>query len=149
MIEVEMAEDVRKTKTKAVGRFTVRQFVCIIIAASYSIPIAFIIPGDIIIRLLAGFFPAMPVVMCGWIKFNKQPFEIVLMRYIYKHFLTPTMRKAKRDNPYKTALGKAKREEEKEAFRAMSPKKKELYMKKKRKGKQVKYSGKKELRIYR
>lgn len=148
MIEVEMAEDVRKTKTKAVGRFTIRQFICIIIAASYSIPIAFIIPGDITVKLLVGFFLAMPVAMCGWIKLNKQPFEVVLMRYIYKHFLTPTMRKVKRDNVYKTALKKVNKEEEKAAFKAMSQKKKELYMKKKKKGKQVKYSTKKELRIY-
>lgn len=149
MIEVEMNDDIRKTKAKVFGKFDLRQLICIIIAASYSIPIAIILPFDITLKFVFGILLAIPVVLCGWIRLNKEPFEIVLIRYIYKHFLTPSWRKVKRNNSYKAVLNKIRKKEEKKKLKEMSPNQRKEYQKKQKKGKTVKYSKKSQYKIYR
>lgn len=148
MIEVEMVDDIRKTETKAFGALTIRQVICVLLAGSYSIPIAVHIPFDITLKIVVGVLLALPVAMCGWIKLNNEPFEIVMVRYIYKHFLTPQKRKAKQENPYKEALKKVRRKEESEKIKSMSPAKRKAYLKKKKAGKTVIYSKKKSYKIY-
>lgn len=149
MIEVEMNDDIRKTKAKVFGKFDLRQLICIILAASYSIPIAIYLPFDITLKIVLGVLLAVPVVMCGWIRLNKEPFEIVLIRYIYKHFLTPSWRKVKRNNSYKTSLKKIRKKEEKKRIKTMSPKQRKAYQEKQKKGKTVTYSNKAAYKIYR
>lgn len=149
MIEVEMIDDIRKTETKAVGSFTTRQVICIILAGTYSIPIAVHVPFDITLKIVTGILLALPVVMCGWIKLNNEPFEIVMIRYIYKHFLTPCKRRAKQENVYKETLKKIRRKEETDKIKNMSPAKRKAYLKKKKSGNTVVYSKKKSYKIYR
>lgn len=149
MIEVEMNDDVRKTKAKVFGKFDLRQIICIIIAASYSIPIAIKLPMDYTLKIVFGVLIAVPVILCGWIRLNKEPFEIVIIRYIYKHFLTPSWRKVKRNNSYKTALNRVRKKEEKLKVKAMSPAKRKSYLAKQKKGKTVTYSKKASYKIYR
>lgn len=148
MIEVEMVDDIRKTETKSVGALTTRQVICVLLAGSYSVPTAFYIPLDITFKIVIGVLLALPVAMCGWIKLNNEPFEIVMIRYIYKHFVTPRKRKAKQENPYKEALKKVRRKEESEKIKSMSPAKRKDYLKKKKSGKTVVYSKKKSYKIY-
>lgn len=149
MIEVEMVDDIRKTEPKAVGSLTTRQVICIILAGTYSIPIAVHIPFDITLKIVTGILLALPVVMCGWIKLNNEPFEIVMIRYIYKHFLTPQKRKIKQENVYKETLKKIRRKEESDRIKKLSPAKRKDYLKKKKSGNTVVYSKKKSYKIYR
>ena len=149
MIEVEMVDDIRKTEPKAVGSLTTRQVICIILAGTYSIPIAVHIPFDITLKIVTGILLALHVVMCGWIKLNNEPFEIVMIRYIYKHFLTPQKRKIKQENVYKETLKKIRRKEESDRIKKLSPAKRKDYLKKKKSGNTVVYSKKKSYKIYR
>ena len=149
MIEVEMVDDIRKTEPKAVGSLTTRQVICIILAGTYSIPIAVHIPFDITLKIVTGILLALPVVTCGWIKLNNEPFEIVMIRYIYKHFLTPRKRKIKQENVYKETLKKIRRKEESDRIKKLSPAKRKDYLKKKKSGNTVVYSKKKSYTIYR
>jgi len=149
MIQVEMIDDIRKTETKAIGPLTLRQAICIIIAGSYSLPIAMILPVDIFTKIIVGFILALPVALCGWVKLNKEPFEIVLTRYIYKHFLTPQKRKYKVVSPYKKALQKVRAEEKQEKINQMSAKEKAEYEKKLKKGKVITYSQDEDYKVYR
>ncbi len=149
MIEVQMTDDVRKIDPKVVGRYTKRQIICLLIAATYAVPIAINLPLELVPKLAIGTTLAAPVVLCGWIKVNKEPFEIVAVRYIYKKFLTPQKRKVKILNPYKDALKKVRKDTEKEMVKKMSPQKRKEYEKAKKKGKMVTYSTKKDLKMYR
>lgn len=148
MIEVEMVDDIRKTETKTLGPFTTRQLISVVLASSYSIPIALHIPFDISLKIVFGILLALPVAMCGWVKLNKEPFEIVLIRYVYKHFLTPCRRKVKQKNAYMESLKKVRKKEESAMIKKMSPKKRKAYMKQKKNGKTVVYSQKKVYKIY-
>lgn len=149
MIEVEMVDDIRKTEPKTLGPLTTRQLICIILAGLYSIPLAWHLPLDISLKIVFGVMSALPVVLCGWVKVNNEPFEIVMIRYIYKHFLTPCKRKVKQENPYKEALKKVRRKEEAAMVKKMPPNKRKAYLQKKKKGKTVVYSKKKAYKMYR
>lgn len=149
MIEVEMVDDIRKTEPKTLGPLTTRQFICIILAGSYSIPLAIHLPFDIALKIVFGVMTALPVALCGWVKLNNEPFEIVMIRYIYKHFLTPSKRKVKQENPYKEALKKVRKKEETAMIKKMPPKKRKAYLQKKKKGKTVVYSKRKAYKMYR
>lgn len=148
MIEVEMVDDIRKTETKFLGTLTFRQLICVVLAASYSIPIAILVPLSIELKFIIGVFLALPVAICGWIKLNNEPFEIVVIRYIYKHFLTPSKRKVKCINPYKESLKVVRKEAEKERVKKMTGKQRAAYEKRQKKGKTVTYSKKKSAKMY-
>lgn len=135
MIEVKMTDDIRKRDTKAVGPFSFRQIVCIIIGASYAVPIAVAIPADITVKILIGLVLASPAALCGFIRLNREPFEIVLIRWVYKHLLTPCKRKTKSGDPYFRELKRIRTRKE---MKSNGKKKKE-----------VTYSGKKSLKVYR
>lgn len=147
MIQVEMIEDVRKTETKAIGPFTLRQVICIIISLVYSVPIALLIPVDWVVKLLIGFVLALPVTLCGWVKLNKEPFEIVAMRYVYKYIFTPRKRKYKVINPYKAALKKVRSQKEVEYIASLSAKERKQY-EKTQKEKTITYSEGEEYKVY-
>ena len=144
-----MIDDIRKTETKTVGPFTTRQIVCILLSLTYSVPIAFIVPFNITLKILIGFFLALPVTLCGWITLNNAPFEIVLTRYIYKHFLTPRKRRSRVINPYKKVLKRIRSEKEQENLKEMSAKERKEYEKQAKKGKTITYSTNEEYKIYR
>lgn len=149
MIQVEMIDDIRKTEKKVLGSFTLRQVICILLSLTYSVPIALLIPANIVIKFLIGFALALPVMLCGWVTVNNAPFEIVLMRYIYKHFLTPQKRKCRTANPYKKALKKVREEKKQEKINAMTIRQRKEYEKQLKKGKTITYSTNEEYKIYR
>ena len=129
MIEVEVVQDIRKHKSKIFGPLGLREFICIGIGAAYSIPIALAIPADVLTKVAVGIFLAFPAVLCGFIKVNKEPFEIVIIRFIYKRILTPRKRKVKRIPEYKADLIAMRKKEEQEKVSKMSKRKKKEYQK--------------------
>lgn len=148
MIEVEMVDDIRKKDPPIIGPFTARQVICVAIAGTYSVPIAVNLPLDITYKIIIGLLIALPVAICGWIKINNEPFEIVMVRYIYKHILTKRKRRVKQPNPYYEALKTVRKKDEQARIKKMSPRKRKAYLKKKKK-KKITYSRKKAYRIYR
>ncbi len=148
MIVVEMNEDIRKTETKAVGPFTFRQVVCIMIAMFYSVPLGFAFPGDIGTKIIAASVAALPVVACGWITRDGQHFEIIAVRWLYKKFFTPSKRK-KKDLMYFNARKKIRAMRVQKKIKAMPPAEAASYRKRMKKGLVVTYSNKNSSKMFR
>ena len=136
MIEVPMTDDIRKFETNIVGPFTLRQVVCVAVAALVAIPVFIFWEGEVTDKIFPAMIAAGPILAFGWIKMDGCPAEMILMRYLFTKFLAPPMRKALTESEYHKEFVKLKKEEQK----------------KKNGGKEVKevirYSNKKKNRIY-
>ena len=153
MIVVKMNLDIRKQETKLIANLTTRQVVALAIGALYAVPIAYYIPvEDIFYKIVIGLVSASPAIACGWIHKDGQYFEVLAIRYIVKKYLTPQYRK-KTSSMYtkeRRAIDKEnEREREKEYLKSLSEKERKAYLKDKKKGIEVKYSRKKEDRLFR
>lgn len=149
MIEVEMSEDIRKYEPKAIGPFTLRQAICAGIAVCLGLPAALIIPGDITVKVLIFcLFGGIPLA-CGYIKMDGAYAEVIVIRYIYSHMLTPRKRKYKRKNAFKEQIEILEKKEENAKLSQMTSSQQKSYQKQKAKKGTVKYSNKKEYRVYR
>lgn len=151
MIEVQMTDDIRKFEPKTIGPFTTRQVICFLIAAVISIPIAFLtdlaIDNKIILVLVLG----IPIAACGYVKMDGAYFEVLSIRLIYFWFLTPKKRIYKRNNRYKEYIKALEKKEKDAKFAKLTESQKKAYRKyeqNKKKKKDIKYSNKKELKIY-
>lgn len=149
MIEVEMSDDIRKYETKTLGPFTTKQLVCIVISLIYSIPIALLTPVSIINKFLIGAALAIPCILCGYIKVNGTPLEVMIFRFAYLSFLTPSKRKFIVQNPYRKHIENMKKAEEKEAFDKLTKKEKKKVLKEQKKNANVTYSKQEQYKIYR
>ena len=92
MIEIEISKDIKAHEPKIMSVFTLRQLICVALALSYGIPLVFIIPGDLTIRVLIAMAAMTPVLMFGWIKLYGLPLE----KYIYKLFINKYIRPSTR-----------------------------------------------------
>lgn len=150
MIEVQMTDDIRKYETKALGPFTARQIICIIIAAIVVLPLIFLdIPWDN--RMLIMLFVAVPIVSCGYVKMDGMYFEVLVFRFLYYFFLTPKKRKVVRKNTFREWAKEYEALEKKKKLSKLTKKQQEAYKKHeidKKKKKNIKYSTKKEYKIY-
>lgn len=148
MIVVEMNEDIRKKTVKVLGSFTFRQIICLIIGSSYAIPLGIALPTDITIKIIVPMLSALPVIACGWVKMDGQYFETIAIRWIYKHFLTPSKRK-KKDMEYVLLRKQLKKEKEREKINAMPKRQRDAYKKAHKNGPVIKYSQKASNKMYR
>ena len=148
MIEVQMSDDIRKYEPKFVGPFNKRQFICVAIGAGIGVLGALISPGDAYVKV--GVFLVLTLIPAslGYINPNGTYAEIFIARLIYKFFLAPGKRKYKRENTYKKAITEMLEAEERAKISRMSPQEQKKYYKKKETSKVVKYSNKKEYRMY-
>ncbi len=149
MIEVQMTEDIRKAQPKTMGPFTQREVVCILIGLIYSIPIAILVPFDLTYKLVVFTLLLAPAYMCGSMKINDTNMEIVAIRWIYKHMLTPQRRMEKDENTFKKAMEKYEKDLEKKKISKLTPRQQKAYQKKKAAKNSVRYSNKKEYHVYR
>ncbi len=148
MIVVEMNDDIRSKDTKFFGNYSFRQIICIVIGAAYAIPIAVFLPGDISLRIIVGIILAMPAIACGKINRDGQYAERLAIRFVYKQFLTPKVRK-NMGTSYTKLRKKLENEKESERINKMPKNRQKAYLKAKKKGMQIRYSKKKENKIYR
>lgn len=109
MIEVPMTDDIRKYQPKILGPFTLRQLICVILAAVAAIPLWGLINLEISDKVLVLCAIVFPIIACGWIKMDGLPFEKLIFRMIYFYCLTPKKRKYVTENTYKQALLKNKK----------------------------------------
>ncbi len=68
MLELRMSKDIKTFEPNIVGPFTFRQAIWITIGTVISVPLFFIIPGQVASRILICTLIAAPFIMCGWIK---------------------------------------------------------------------------------
>ena len=147
-VDVEMTDDIRKYDTKSFGPFTTRQVVCIAVGLAYSIPIAILAPlsfSDSIVLMLAL---AAPAIIAGYVKMNGCPFEVLVIRMAYWYFLTPRKRKYKAPNTYREALNLVEAKNKRRKLKNMTEAERKKYMEKEEKKKNVVYSRKKSLKVY-
>ena len=150
MIDVEMADDIRKYETKTFGSFTTRQLACMAIGIAYSVPIGLLLPIETINnKLFAIAILALPAILCGFVKMDGVYFEVIAIRMLYLYFLTPAKRKIVQVNPFHEAMNKQKTKEENVKLSKLpEAQRKEYYSRKKNKAKFIRYSMKKEYKIY-
>ena len=150
MIEVQMTDDIRKYETKTIGPFTTRQLVCIIIAAIITIPIAALTDFEWDNKMLLIVILSVPIVACGYVKMDGAYFEVLALRFIYFFFLTPKKRKYVRKNVYKKYQEAIEKSEKEAKLQKLSESQRRAYRKheEEKKKASVKYSNKKELKIY-
>lgn len=102
MVEREVLKDINSYKTKFIGPFTFRQFVCTVLGSIVAITLFFLLRIVFIDKfcvLLAGIC-SIPFFVCGyWAPYNI-PFEKFVVQYIKMSILTPKNRKYKTDNSY-------------------------------------------------
>ena len=129
MIEVEMMDDIRKFKSKAVGPFTLRQAVCIIIGVLIGAPIAMLVDTTWDNRVFIAVLVSMPIILSGFISIDGCYFEVFILRFMYMKFMTPQKRKTVQKHPYRQYYEKFEKEKQQKMMLAMSPKKQKAYQK--------------------
>ncbi|MDO4647076.1 MAG: PrgI family protein [Eubacteriales bacterium] len=100
MISVEMPRDVREFEPKVIAGFTTRQLICIGALCLYDIPIALLLPGDIMIKLIVAIILAVPAVLCGWVKLFGMPFEKFLLQILIPTMFNPSIRRYRTENAF-------------------------------------------------
>lgn len=129
MIEMPIPNDIRKYESKFLGPFTLRQFVCgIPTLAIFLLVLIFVPIEDTFTKMLIATIPALPFILCGFIKIQGLPFEKFARTVFVSQILAPVKRVYKTDNTYKnkkTQNQKNKKEIEKRAKKRFSEKDKE------------------------
>ena len=148
MVEVEMSDDIRKFENKVVGGLTKRQLISVAIGVGLGAPLGIFVPGGITVKVLLVAFVALPALLCGWVKMDGMPLEILAIRAVYSNILCPRKRKLKSVNPWRKALTKYEKNLENHKLSKMSPQKRAAYLKRK-KNRAVTYSMKKQYKVYR
>lgn len=147
MIDVEMSDDIRKYETKTLGMFTTRQLICAFVGLGYSLPIGLLIPTSASNKILIIGILMIPAILCGFVKMDGTHFEVFAMRFLYLYVLTPARRKMIRKNSYKESLDKQRAREEKIKLSKMPESKRKSYQRAKE-HKMVKYTNKREYKVY-
>lgn len=149
MINVEMTDDIRKYKVKSFGPFSAREAVFLTIGCLYSFPIAAMWPTTLENKVLIFAILAAPVAMCGFTKMSGGTAEVIALRFLYLYLLTPARRKYKAINTFRADMNAYKNGLEKLKISSLTPKQQKAYLKKKEAAKKVRYSNKKEYKVYR
>lgn len=149
MITVEMTDDIRKYKVKSLGPFSMREAVFLAIGCLYSFPIASIWPTTLENKVLIFAILAAPVIICGFTKMTGGTAEVIALRFLYLYVLTPAKRKYIATNTFRSDMKMYKAGLEKLKTASLTPKQQKLYQKKKEAAKKIRYSNKKEFKIYR
>lgn len=132
MFDVPMLDDIKTTEKRLNKFLTMRQFVCILIGSLYAVPIAYFVPFNWFWKIIIGLTLIAPAFFCGNPRLlNHEPLEIIFIRAIYKHFLTPQKRLLKSNNIYREVLNKIKKKEEVEKLKKLPAKEKSKYLKEK------------------
>lgn len=98
--KIEMTPDIRRREVKQLGPFSIRQLVYFAIAAAYGIPLFFILPFNIMWRIIATAILVSPMIIFAIRKFDKTPAETVLFRTINTYFKGKPQRKYKIEHLY-------------------------------------------------
>ena len=147
-VEVEMTDDIRKYEPKTFGPFTTRQTVCLFIALAYSIPVGLFVPTSIDNKILIIIVVALPTIMAGYLKMDGANFEVLVLRLLYFKILAPGRRRYKSYNTFRAAMSQMEKKMERKQLARMSESSRKDYLDRKKQKKVVRYSRKKDFKIY-
>ena len=112
-LQCNMIKDIRKYEPKVMGPFTKRQMIYLVIGLAYSLPVGMLLPTTFDNKVIVTLALIAPMFLCGYLKMDGTPLEVIAIRWVYRTILTPAARKYKRPHPYLTALRKLEAEENK------------------------------------
>lgn len=94
MIEAKMPKDIRRFKGKAIGPFTLRQVICVIVAAVLAAAVYFLLKDTQISSDMRGFimFAAAVIPLLFITEPSGMKMEVYLRDVVYKSFLFPRKR---------------------------------------------------------
>lgn len=142
-----MTKDIRDFEPHFLGPLTKRQLIYIGISCAYGIPFLVLAPiASIQNRIFVGILIMLPVIVCGFIKWEGLPVEILLIKLIYR-MITPQKRKMTEKNEWRMILEENQRKQRLDEFNHMT-KKEQKKAAKEAKAK-IKYSKAPELKGYR
>ncbi len=114
MIEIKIPKDIREYDAKLIGPFSLRQTICIAIAAvlaivSYS-TIGRLLPQDF--KILLCLVISLPALLCGWYKPYGLPFEKYAQIVLITSILAPKHRKYQTENAFEQMTADEKKEKQ-------------------------------------
>ena len=106
MIEIKIPKEINRYEAKAIGPFTLRQLICLVICLPICVGL-FMFTKPYIGTDLAGFLvllPASVAYLFGWYKPYGMKFEVYLRSVFVNTFLAPNRRLYKTENFYSNLL---------------------------------------------
>lgn len=147
MVEVEMTKDIRDFEPHFLGPLTKRQIIYIGISAAYGIPFMVLAPIESVPnRLFIGIMLMLPVFMCGFVKWDGLPMEVLMIKLLYR-LICPTKRKMSEKNYWRSTLEEIELKQRLEEFNKLSKKEQKKAMKQQKVS--IQYSKNPELKGYR
>ena len=117
-ISSDVAKDPKAVKTKFIGSFTKRQFICFVLAAIVGVPFYFMVRGslgtDVAVLLMMAVM--MPFFFAAMYEKDGVPAEKYLMQIISMRVLRPGIRRYKAENIYEEMMKREKMKKEVEAL---------------------------------
>lgn len=96
-------KDIRSFEPKVLKNLTKRQVIWLLIGTAIVVPCVLALPFRWDDKIFVGILMYLPFIMCGTIKMERTPLEIIFIRLIYKHLLTPKVRVFKINNRFGTS----------------------------------------------
>lgn len=134
-IEIKIPKEIRKYEAKAVGPFTLRQLICLLICMPICVGLFILVKPYVGIDI-AGFVVILPAGvgwLFGWYKPYGMKFEKYMQTVFVNSFLAPRKRLYKTENFYTNILQEITKEDERIALEAESAGKKRKPSKTKKK----------------
>lgn len=106
MIEIKIPKEINRYEAKAIGPFTLRQLICLVICLPICVGL-FMLTKPYIGPDLAGFLVLLPAAVAylfGWYKPYGMKFEVYLKSVFVNTFLAPNKRLYKTENFYANLL---------------------------------------------
>lgn len=125
-----MNKDVRTFDPKIMGPFTRRQLIALCVAAAYAIPIAILIPGDAMAKVLVGCILAIPAILCGFVDVLGLPLLQFITYCVIPSIINPKVRKFRSENQYEIYLQEADMRNQKKKGKQTEPQRKVTYSRK-------------------
>ncbi|MCR5367170.1 PrgI family protein [Eubacterium sp.] len=92
MIEIETSKDIKQHDPRVIGPLSLRQLICVFIAALVALPIVRFLPFSLMARGIIAIVVVSPILACGWGKVYGIPLE-KFMLIIIKNKLSSSKRR--------------------------------------------------------
>lgn len=126
MIEAQIPRDIRKYESKFIMMFTLKQFICVIIASVIAIVLFNVLKGPLGTQTASYicFLSAVPEILVGWVKFQGIDFDKFVRAAFVENILAKPTRVYEVKNPYRKALTPVKKLSDKEYKKTLRKRKK-------------------------
>lgn len=126
MIEAQIPRDIRKYESKFIMMFTLKQFICVIVASVIAVVLFNILKGPLGTQTASYVccISAIPEILIGWFKFQGIDFDKFARAAFVENILARSTRVYEVKNPYRKALKPMKKLSDKEYKKTLKKRKK-------------------------